>query len=201
MVLISAGVGATPVMAMLHALAAERSGREVWWVHGARNRAEHSLREESARLLDSLPRARRLIAHSAPDADDQAGVDFDLRGRVSSTHLDVVGVPTDADCNICGPAAFMDEIAPALAGRGMAPERVRIELLGPPGGVSVRPVLAHVAPAPSAGGRAGVGAADPVQPQQPVRSLGPIVRNAARLAEACDVHAGFGCRTGVCHAC
>jgi MOSC domain-containing protein YiiM/NAD(P)H-flavin reductase len=50
-VLISAGVGATPMMAMLHALAAARSEREIWWVHGARNQAEHSFRKESARLI------------------------------------------------------------------------------------------------------------------------------------------------------
>jgi ferredoxin-NADP reductase len=179
-VLISGGVGATPVMAMLHALAAERCEREVWWVHGARNRAEHSFRQESARLLSSLPRARRLIAFSKPDVDDQAGVDFDLRGRLSGTHLDALGVPTNADFYICGPAAFMDEVAAALAARGVAPERVRTEVFGPQE-VYRSGLFSHKPPpAPSAGRGARVGAADPVQPQQPVCSLGPLVRNPAR---------------------
>jgi ferredoxin-NADP reductase len=64
-VLISAGVGATPLMAMLHSLAAARSDREIWWIHGARNRAQHSFRAESARLLAALPHPRRVIAYSS----------------------------------------------------------------------------------------------------------------------------------------
>jgi ferredoxin-NADP reductase len=50
-VLLSAGVGATPVMSMLHALAAEKSQREIWWIYGARNRVEHPFAEESRSLL------------------------------------------------------------------------------------------------------------------------------------------------------
>jgi ferredoxin-NADP reductase len=74
-VLLSAGVGATPVMAMLHSLAAAHSHREIWWIHGARNRAEHAFREESERLVASLPGAKRLIAYSAPGATDSG---FDI---------------------------------------------------------------------------------------------------------------------------
>jgi ferredoxin-NADP reductase len=200
-VLISAGVGATPVMAMLHALAAERSEREVWWLHGARNRSQHSFREESARLLDSLPRTRRLIAYSAPDADDQAGVDFDLRGRLSGAHLDVVGVPTDADFYICGPAGLMDEMAAALASRGVAPERVRTELFGPQevyrsGLFSHEPRPPHPPAGPTGSGPL-------IQFSRSNLSVrwDPSFGTLLDLAEACDVPAGFGCRTGVCHAC
>jgi MOSC domain-containing protein YiiM len=57
-VLLSAGVGATPVMSMLHALAAEKSQREIWWIYGARNRADHSFAEESRSLLKQLSRGR-----------------------------------------------------------------------------------------------------------------------------------------------
>src|ERR671936_2671256 len=49
--LISAGIGATPVLAMLHALAAERSDREIWWLHGARSRSEHCFAAETSTLL------------------------------------------------------------------------------------------------------------------------------------------------------
>ena len=45
--LISAGIGATPVLAMLHALVADRSTRPVWWVHGARNGSEHAFAAEA----------------------------------------------------------------------------------------------------------------------------------------------------------
>src|SRR5262249_8982566 len=73
-VLLSAGVGATPVMSMLHALAAERSQREIWWIYGARNRNDHPFAEESRSLLKQLSRGRRYIVYSRP-ADDRIGVD------------------------------------------------------------------------------------------------------------------------------
>src|SRR5579872_6935622 len=76
-VLLSAGVGASPVMSMLHALAAERSQQEIWWIYGARNRAEHPFAEESRSLLKRLARGRGYILYSKPAATDQLGVDFD----------------------------------------------------------------------------------------------------------------------------
>ena len=59
-VLLSAGVGATPVMSMLHTLAAERSQREIWWIYGARNRVDHPFAEESRSLLKQLSRGREV---------------------------------------------------------------------------------------------------------------------------------------------
>jgi hypothetical protein len=63
---LSENVGATPVMAMLHALAAERSQREIWWIHGARNRVDHAFAEETRSLLKQLSRARGCIVYSRP---------------------------------------------------------------------------------------------------------------------------------------
>src|SRR5258708_1767399 len=62
--LISAGVGATPVLAMLHALAAARSGRDIWWLHGARSRADEPFAAESRSLLAALPAAHRHISYT-----------------------------------------------------------------------------------------------------------------------------------------
>ena len=60
-VLMSAGIGATPVVAMLQALSERREARPVWWLHGARNREEHSFRAEVERLLAALPEAHGLV--------------------------------------------------------------------------------------------------------------------------------------------
>ena len=68
--LISAGVGATPVLAMLHALAASGSGRDVWWLHGARNRAEEPFAAEARSLLGALSSGHRHICYSRPGPDD-----------------------------------------------------------------------------------------------------------------------------------
>ena len=69
-VLLSAGVGATPVLAMLHVLAAERSPRPVWWLHGARNGAEHPFAAEVGELLAELPDAHRIVCYSRPNPGD-----------------------------------------------------------------------------------------------------------------------------------
>ncbi len=64
--LISAGIGATPVLAMLQALAQERSDREIWWLHGARNGREHPFAAEARALLASLPNVRAYVYYSRP---------------------------------------------------------------------------------------------------------------------------------------
>jgi ferredoxin-NADP reductase/MOSC domain-containing protein YiiM/ferredoxin len=200
-VLLSAGVGATPVMAMLHALAAQRTEREVWWVHGARNRRQHSFRGESARLLTSLPRPRRLIAYSAPGPGDRAGRDFDLSGRLTGAVLGEAGLPQDADFYICGPAAFMDEMAAALAARGVAPARVTTETFGARGaylpGLVTGPVRSPHPPA----GQPRTGPLVMFSRSNLSVRWDPSFGTLLDLAEACDVPVGFGCRTGVCHLC
>ena len=96
-VLLSVGVGVTPVLAMLHALAAHASPRPVWWIYGARNRLDHPFAREARDLLAKLPRARSYIQYSRPDATDRLGVDFDAAGRLTVTVLEKLGVPREAD--------------------------------------------------------------------------------------------------------
>ena len=65
-VFLSAGIGATPVIAMLHALAAETSPREVWWLYGARRGREHPFSQEARTLLKALAHGHSHIRYSAP---------------------------------------------------------------------------------------------------------------------------------------
>jgi ferredoxin-NADP reductase/MOSC domain-containing protein YiiM/ferredoxin len=200
-VLISAGVGATPVLAMLHALAAEHSTRSVWWVHGARNRDEHAFGAEVDALVGALPSGHRVVAYSRPGIAEESGGDHDVAGRLDLAVLERAEVPRDADYYVCGPEAFMGAIGAALTARGVAPERVATEAFGA--------VAVHASGIVKAGDRA------PHAPDGPPGS-GPTVTfvrsNVAvawderypsllDFAEACDVPVGFGCRNGVCHNC
>ena len=83
-VLLSAGVGVTPVLAMLHALASTRSTREVWWLYGARNGAEHPFARECDELLRQLPRSCRYIVYSQASDSESPGVRF-RRSRASGS--------------------------------------------------------------------------------------------------------------------
>ena len=82
-VLLSAGIGVTPVLAMLHVLAAEASTREVWWLHGTRNGREHPFAEETRGLLNSLAHHHSYVCYSSPDSEDRPNVDFDAAGRLN----------------------------------------------------------------------------------------------------------------------
>jgi len=200
-VLLSAGVGATPVLAMLHALAAEASAREVWWLYGARNCADHPFAREARDLLQVLARSRRHIRYSRPGPQDHLGQDFDASGRLSVPALKDLGVPRDADFYLCGPAPFMRDLAAGLRDWGAAPERIHTETFGSieastPGVVGATPRPPH----PPAGPE-GIG------PLVSFARSGLNVRwdvkfeSLLELAEACDVPARWSCRTGVCHRC
>jgi ferredoxin-NADP reductase len=200
-VLVSAGVGVTPVMAMLHALAAQTSPRPVWWIYGARSRLDHPFAREARDLLAKLPHARSYVQYSRPDAADQLGVDFDAAGRLTVTVLEKLGVPRESDFYLCGPPAFLEDFKAGLAGWGVAPDRVHTEIFGSgkslTPGVKEAPRLRPHAPAGSPGkgprisfARAGLAV-----------SWDGKFQSLLELAEACDVPVRWACRTGVCHTC
>ena len=200
-VLISAGVGATPVLAMLHALAAEASPREVWWLHGARSSDEHPFARESLRLVESLPHGRSYIVYSKPRPSDRLGIDFDAAGHLDVSLLDKLGAASDADFYLCGPPAFMQEFKSGLKTRGIPPERVHTEVFGPGESRTPGVVEAPRRPPHLPSGLVGSG------PRVSFARSGLTVRwvssfqTLLELAEACDIPVRWSCRTGVCHNC
>ena len=200
-VLLSAGVGVTPVMAMLHALTAQASAHPVWWIYGARNRLEHPFAREARDLLAKLTHARSYVLYSRPDATDKMGVDYDAAGRLTVTVLQKLGVPRECDFYLCGPSAFLEDFTAGLSGWGVARDRVHTELFG--SGKSITPGMKETprrqphTPAGSPGegpsisfARAGLTVA-----------WDPKFQSLLELAEACDVPVRWSCRTGVCHTC
>ena len=116
--LLSAGIGVTPVLAMLHALAAAGTTREVWWVHSARRRQEFRLAAEAHALLAGLPHAHEHVCYSQE------------QGRLNQDKLAALGVPADASAYLCGPDAFMADMRQALTALGIGADRIRTELFG-----------------------------------------------------------------------
>ena len=192
-ILVSAGIGATPVMAMAHALAAAKSPRQIWWLHTTQSTATHAFAAEVTALLDPMPDARQRV--------------FYTRGDHAPTRLDrqsiaALGLPTDATAYLCGPTAFMDDMRDALMAAGVDPAHIHTELFG-----ALPPINPGV-----------VGAPAPVRPHPPdgVPGPGPRITFARsglgvnwspgfhtllELAEACDVPTRYSCRSGVCHTC
>jgi len=199
-VLLSAGVGATPVMSMLHSLAAERSQREIWWIYGARNGVEHPFAEESRSLLKELSRGRGYIVYSRPAPTDQVGVNFDAPGHIDTALLEKIGVPQSSDFYLCGPSSFLQNMRDGLRNWGVLAENVHTEIFGSL--EAVTPGMAKVVHTPHL-------------PEGPPGSGPPVsfarsgitaawdrkFASLLELAEACDLPVRWSCRIGVCHTC
>ena len=127
-VLLSAGIGATPLVAMLHALAAQRSTRQVLWLHGARDGRHHAFASEVRRLMPLLAHGRSHVCYSRPGASDKVGEDFEAIGHLSRSVFDEVGLPREAEVYLCGPGRFMAEMKEALTTFGVAPRQIHIEV-------------------------------------------------------------------------
>jgi ferredoxin-NADP reductase/MOSC domain-containing protein YiiM len=200
-VLLSAGVGATPVLAMLHSLAQQASPREVWWLFGARNRKDHPFAEESRSLVKRLARGKSHIWYSRPSPEDRLYRDFDSPGRIGSDALKKLGAPLDADFYLCGPSAFLKDVASGLAALGVPGERVHEEIFGAANAIT--PGIAETSPVPphSPKGPAGSGPEVSFARSGLNATWDPKFANLLEFAEACDVPVRWSCRTGVCHMC
>ncbi|MEU7893999.1 MOSC and FAD-binding oxidoreductase domain-containing protein [Nonomuraea sp. NPDC049152] len=201
-VLLSAGVGVTPVLAMLHALARAGSPRQVWWLHGARNGTEHPFAAESRHLLDGLPHAHTRVYYSRPTSADRAGTDYTDVGRLSPERISGLGLPADADVYLCGPVGFMAGVTDALVAAGLRRSRVHTEVFG--AGASLTPGVTSATSARAPHQPAGAAGKGP--PVSFARSCLTVPWNDDQgslldLAEACDVPVRWSCRTGVCHTC
>jgi ferredoxin-NADP reductase/MOSC domain-containing protein YiiM len=201
-VLLSAGIGATPVLAMLHALAAAGSTSQVIWLHAARDREHHTFAAEVRRLMLSLPHGRSYVCYSRPAASDKLGEDYDAPGHLSRPVFEGNAIPQESEVYLCGPDHFMADMKTALAAYGIPPQRIHIEIFN--GGETMTPgVVATLA--------------RPPHPPEHDGATGPLVsfarsgiaahwdpsvyQSILELAEACDVPVRWSCRTGVCHSC
>jgi ferredoxin-NADP reductase/MOSC domain-containing protein YiiM len=199
-VLLSAGVGATPVMSMLHSLAAEKSQREIWWIYGARNRVDHPFAEESRSLLKQLPRGRGYIVYSRPAAIDQAGADFDAPGHIDAALLETIGVSRNSDFYLCGPNSFLQNMRDGLRNWGVLAENVHTEIFGSL--EAITPGMAQVVHTPHLPqGPPGLGPPVSFARSGVTVAWDPKFGSLLDLAEACDVPVRWSCRTGVCHTC
>jgi ferredoxin-NADP reductase/MOSC domain-containing protein YiiM/ferredoxin len=199
----SAGIGATPVLAMLHAVAdsAPRSTREVWWCYGARNGSEHPFAAEARGLLKDLPQHHSLVVYSRPEMADQQGRDYDLAGHLSVALLQQLQVPKEADFFLCGPPAFLSLFTADLTSWSVPDSSIHSEIFG--AGPSLTPGIAaaeSVAPHPPAHGT-GVGPRVSFTRSNLTVPWDAQYESLLQFAEACDIPVKWSCRRGVCHTC
>jgi ferredoxin-NADP reductase len=201
-VLLSAGIGATPVLAMLQSLAKAASSRDVWWLYGARNGQSHPFALDVRRLVATLAHGRSYVCYSMPAAADKLGQDYDATGHLDIATLDALAVPLDGDFYLCGPPRFMKDLTAGLAARSVPPDRIHMEIFAgleamTPGVVGAAQRAPHVpSDDPGSGPLISFARSGLEVHWSPSKH-----RSLLELAEACDVPVRWSCRTGVCHSC
>jgi ferredoxin-NADP reductase/MOSC domain-containing protein YiiM len=200
LILLSAGVGITPMLAMLHAATSHvsQTSREVWWIHSARNSTHYPFAKEVSELIADVETAHLTRVFSQAGEHEQRGRDYEETGHLDLAMLRRLGVPADGDFYLCGPAGYLADLCAALLAWGVPGTSVRMEAFGP----SATAVGNAIGPKP--------------HPPKELSASGPLVtfvksgvsfhwgtqfHNLLEAAEACDVPVRWSCRSGVCHSC
>ncbi|TKT81046.1 pyridoxamine 5'-phosphate oxidase family protein [Aquamicrobium sp. LC103] len=187
-VLVSAGVGITPLLPMAEHLAREEPGRDVWFVHAARNARHHLFGAEARRFAEINPRIRLLTAYSRPEAGDACHHEGRLDAASLARHVPIA----EADFYICGPDAFMSSLSQGLIGLGAAPESIRIEAFEQKsvGGFAQAEAFAGRPPCAVTFARS-----------EKQATWKPECGSLLDLALANDIEVQYSCRSGECQSC
>ncbi|MGD9665162.1 MAG: NO-inducible flavohemoprotein [Novosphingobium sp.] len=130
-VLLSGGVGLTPMVAMLETLAERGTSHPVQYIHGTHDRETHAMRDHVRALADSHSAISAIDFHQTPLAGEAAGVDYDFAGIITDAWL-LANTPVDkADYYICGPRPFLRAAVSALSLAGVPSSRIHYEFFGP----------------------------------------------------------------------
>jgi ferredoxin-NADP reductase len=198
--LISAGIGLTPVLAMLHGLANAPSDRDVWWVHTTHDAASHVFSTEVADLLARLPSSHSLVFYTTPG--EPLAPDSAIRtGRLTGEVVAGLGLPTDGAAYVCGPESFMDDVTAALTSIGVDAARIHTERFGSQSAINPGVVRSDAPPPHQPPGEPGTGPDVTFARSGLTTAWSDAYASVLELAEACDVPTQWSCRSGVCHTC
>lgn len=198
-VLLSAGIGATPVLAMLHSLASAASTREIWWLYEQPDRA--SLCQRIARTVKSTPARAQPHRVQPAGARDQLGLDYDSPGHLDVPLLNQLGVAPNAAFYLCGPPPFLRSLKAGLKEWGVASTRIHSEVFGPEEPITPGIAAASLPSPHLPAGPPGVGPTISFTRSALTVAWDARFQSLLELAEACQIPVRWSCRTGVCHTC
>ena len=129
-VFISAGVGLTPMIAMLNQLVTLDMPQPASFIHACRSSQVHAMKQHIQEQKTKFPRLSTFTAYEFPHSSDVIGEDYDVAGRLDLATLDTALLPAHADYYLCGPIPFMQQQHQALVARGIKPEQIHSEAFG-----------------------------------------------------------------------
>jgi uncharacterized protein len=199
-VLLAAGIGITPMLAMLRHILYEgartRRVRPTWLIYAAHSKAERAFDQEIRALAQRAGGAVRLVRVLSDTTDAIAGEDYETNGRIDLALLRAALPFDDYDFYLCGPAAFMQSLYDGLRGLNVADARIHAEAFGP---ASLQRTASKAAPA---------GPAPATEPVPVVFTRSgtearwtPESGSLLELAESSGLAPEFSCRGGSCGTC
>ena len=200
-VLLSGGVGLTPMISMLNHIISNGAKRPVWFIHGVRNGDEHAFGAHVRGLAETHENVHIHIAYQEPGPDDAEGRDYDSAGFISIELLKSLLEVNGADFYLCGPPPFMKALFNGLLGWGVAEGRIYYEFFGPATVLKesgAEDKASPVAPGPEA---AADGPVVTFKKSGVTAAWDPDKETILDLAEANGLAPDFSCRSGICHTC
>jgi ferredoxin-NADP reductase/MOSC domain-containing protein YiiM len=197
LVLLSAGVGITPLLSILHQVASRDSDRKIWWIHSCRNGTYEAFKEEVRALGGQLSSFHRVVLYSSPNDGELCGIDYDIKGHLDLQELQAMQLPMESECYLCGPPGYINNITAALKAIGIESSNIKSELFG-----SYSELVAgggktpHLPPE-----NTGQGPLVTFSKSKISFRWHPRFGSLLEAAEACDVPVLWSCRMGVCHRC
>jgi len=193
-VLLSGGVGITPMMAMAHELV-ETGTRDVAFIHACENGRVHAMGDEVRGLVADYANMLAHFLYRTPDPQDRAGVDYDTRGMIDQALLETLLPTGECDFYLCGPGPFMQAMYDMLHDMGVATDRIQYEFFGPASVLKPKGAVPKVANE------------NPTGPQITFAKSGVTAgwdaesENLLEFAEDQGVMVDYSCRAGTCVTC
>lgn len=198
--LLSGGVGLTPMISMLHELV-HQGDRPVYFLHACENGEVQALGGELRALAEVRPGIRSHVCYRTPTAEDHAAGRFQTAGVITREVLQGFLPLDDYDVYMCGPEPFMQAMFELLTGLGIARERIAYEFftagkkLGAPAAAPVQKIEAPVVPDDASGFR--------IRLSKSQKDLvwDPAATSLLAFLEDQGLSPEFSCRAGICGSC
>ncbi|MDA9981453.1 MOSC domain-containing protein [Gammaproteobacteria bacterium] len=200
-VLLSGGVGLTPMISMMNELAQGDPKRLVWFIHGVRNKREHAMGEHVRCMVRENDNVNAHIRYSDPSPGDAEGRDYDSSGHVDIALLKQVLPFDDYEFYVCGPPPFMKSLYCGLLSLGVAEPRIHYEFFGPASVLTEEAEPRGQSPARSA--------VEELSGEREVTfarsgltvAWDTTCETILDLAEHHGLSPAYSCRSGICHTC
>jgi ferredoxin-NADP reductase/MOSC domain-containing protein YiiM/predicted pyridoxine 5'-phosphate oxidase superfamily flavin-nucleotide-binding protein len=200
-VLLSGGVGLTPMISMMNELAQGDHRRQVWFIHGVRNSREHAMGEHVRCMVRENDNVNAHIRYSDPSPDDTEVCNYDSTGRIDIALLKQVLPFDDYEFYLCGPPPFMKSLYCGLLSLGVAETRIHYEFFGPASLLTEEAGPCGQAPARSAEEEL-AGEMEVTFARSGLTAVwDSTCETILDLAELHGLSPAYSCRSGICHTC